>query len=465
MSRIDFEVGGIRFRVSEDRLTDFSGTVLLLYFGRLEIVELGSEIRVVGTRCFGHLHMPPKFPSGLTPPSTSNIKSIVFPSSIEILSAECFLRCPTLAHIYFEGDSHLRVIGERAFYGCLSLPSVVLPRTLRTLSVESFCNCASLTSVLLESGSCLASIEADAFSNCQGLREIRLPASVEWIDGSAFTGSPMTKISLADGNVHFRCCRDFITDAHGQVLVLSFGLGETVRIGDEIVKIGTRCFGQTLSDLDLYEITFSFSRLSLKSVTIPPSVKILEFESFCGCGGLCSVQFESGSGLDLIGARALCYCLSLSSIVIPASVSVLSEQSFSYCMALGSVIFESQSKLSEIRSEAFSFCGNLSTISLPVSVSVQWADCFSGCRALRSVILGGGRGAMNPDSSTIDPRNTTSGFRVLQLLRAVNAHEDPRSRRRSVGFGDHRSASFFTIFSPHFAEIPGPLFSGRQIYI
>jgi hypothetical protein len=240
----------------------------------------------------------------------------------------------------------------------------------------------------------------------------------------------MTKIDFGDGNCDFRSCGDFITDASGRDIVLSFSSWEDIRIMSGIRRIGTRCFGNTLSDLDLFGITAcsALIQLPLKSVTIPSSVKVLGVESFCGCVDLCSVRFESGSTLQSIGPRAFCYCISLSSIVIPCSVLIVSEQSFCYCMALGSVIFENPAQLREIRSEAFSFCINLRTISIPASVSVDWSDSFSGCRALRLTGVSG-----------VDLQGTTSPFRVPRFLRAAHFNESPRSRRRVVVFRETSS--------------------------
>jgi hypothetical protein len=50
-----------------------------------------------------------------------DLKSILIPSSVEVLSSECFVRCWRLTSVSFDANSKLRVIGDRAFYGCLSL--------------------------------------------------------------------------------------------------------------------------------------------------------------------------------------------------------------------------------------------------------------------------------------------------------------------------------------------------------
>jgi hypothetical protein len=94
-------------------------------------------------------------------------------------------------------------------------------------------------------------------------------------------------VDLEDGDCHFRCFGDFPTYASGRNVVLSFGVWEDVRIGFRIRRIGTRCFGQHLSDLDLFGITFGFSHLRLRSVTIPSTVTILGFQCFSGCTDIC----------------------------------------------------------------------------------------------------------------------------------------------------------------------------------
>ncbi|MDR1267704.1 MAG: leucine-rich repeat domain-containing protein [Holosporales bacterium] len=93
----------------------------------------------------------------------------------------------------------------------------------------------------------------------------------------------------------------------------------------------------------------------MQSITIPKSVVFCE-GSFCGCRVLTSVVFEEGSRLTEIGFGTFFACSSLRSITIPKSVRVICCNSFASCSSLLSVTFMPDFQLQEIEEGAFSRC-------------------------------------------------------------------------------------------------------------
>jgi hypothetical protein len=86
----------------------------------------------------------------------------------------------------------------------------------------------------------------------------------------------------------------------------------------------------------------SFKYGSVKSVTIPRTVQILESSCFEDCKFLESVSFEPDSQLVCIKSKAF-WCSSLRSITIPLRVEILESRCFSECQSLESIFFETDS--------------------------------------------------------------------------------------------------------------------------
>ena len=75
----------------------------------------------------------------------------------------------------------------------------------------------------------------------------------------------------------------------------------------------------------------------LAEVTIPRNVSYIDEQAFLQASGLITVNFEEGSRLKTIGARAFYECTSLETLNMPDSVTVMGHSVFSKCSALKSV--------------------------------------------------------------------------------------------------------------------------------
>jgi hypothetical protein len=89
-------------------------------------------------------------------------KSVVIPSSIEMLCKFCFYWCKSLSSNLFEPGSHLQRIEELAFWPS-ALISIIIPSSVEVLCKSCFSSCKLLSSVLFESGSHLQCIVESAF--------------------------------------------------------------------------------------------------------------------------------------------------------------------------------------------------------------------------------------------------------------------------------------------------------------
>jgi len=161
-------------------------------------------------------------------------------------------------------------IGERAFFGCISLASITLPASVTQIGEGAFWDCTSLASITLPAS--VTQIGGRAFKGCTSLASITLPASVTQIGGSAFEECT----SLA-----------------------------SITLPASVTQIGERAFRDCTS---------------LASIALPASVTQIGEDTFRNCTSLASITLPAS--VTQIGDGAFVRCKSLASITIPSSTVV-----------------------------------------------------------------------------------------------------------------------------------------------
>ena len=147
-------------------------------------------------------------------------------------------------------------------------------------------------------------------------------------------------------------------------------------------------------------------------MTIPDSVKTIDYEAFYDCNKLTEVKmgksvttvdgcvFENcerlqsvtlSPSLTAISRYMFGYCTKLTSIVIPDSVQTIEYDAFDGCTALREVVMGKSVTL--IDEEAFYGCTALPSITLPASLKTIGEEAFGGCNGLTSLVI--------PDSVTL----------------------------------------------------------------
>ena len=121
---------------------------------------------------------------------------------------------------------------------------------------------------------------------------------------------------------------------------------------------------------------------TLRSVTIPNSVKTIGWRSFADCINLTSVAI--GNGVTSIGDHAFSYCTHLTSATIPNSVTVIEAFAFEHT-GLTSVTIPNG--VTSIGGYAFSGCSGLSSVTIPNSVTAIGSSAFQDCSSLTSVTI------------------------------------------------------------------------------
>ena len=133
---------------------------------------------------------------------------------------------------------------------------------------------------------------------------------------------------------------------------------------------------------ELQEISlFAFAESSIKSVSIPETVNLIDYGAFFKCTKLENVNIPPS--LEILSAVTFANT-NLTEITIPKNVRVIEYGCFFKCAQLSKVVFENDSNLIEIHTNAFAET-SIESISIPKSVRRIDNFCFMDCTKLKSI--------------------------------------------------------------------------------
>lgn len=122
----------------------------------------------------------------------------------------------------------------------------------------------------------------------------------------------------------------------------------------------------------------AFSRLSIRSVTIPNSVTSIGQAAFEGCTVLTNINIPNG--VSSMEKKIFWGCKSLESITLPNSVTSIGLWAFAGCTSLKSITIPDS--VTSIDNNAFEGCTALTSITIPDSVIKIGDNAFKGCTHL-----------------------------------------------------------------------------------
>ncbi|MBO5189319.1 MAG: leucine-rich repeat protein [Alistipes sp.] len=229
----------------------------------------------------------------------------------------------------------IKSLGSEIFYDCKALSGIDIPTSITQLPSYCFYNCISLTNIILPNS--IKRINADCFYGCEKLSKIDLPESITAIGSEAFKYSGLTEISIPDA----------VTEIWSYTFQNCKELG-TVKLGANVKTIGSSAFG---------------SCKKLSSITIPSSVRDIEYHAFSS-SGVSNVIIEYG--VQRLEGGVFYDCDNLTSITLPNSIYEVGDQVFGYCDALTKVRLSDN--ITNIPYGTFRFCNNLAEIILPANL-------------------------------------------------------------------------------------------------
>lgn len=359
-------------------------------------------------------------------PSGKEMDPFIVPSTVEHIEQSAFLYTAKLKNITI--SEGVKDIGAYAFKNS-GIKSASIPASVTSISDGVFVNCSNLETVdVASANTAYSSVDGVVFnktvtdliyyptgkageytvpgtvttikqSSCEGtkkLTKITLPPSVKKIEDSAFENSSLSELAFSGtSGLETIGKRAFIWAHLSNV---------TIPASVKLLEWGA-FYGQNGND--------SFDGQGLKTVTVEDNSQLKEIgaEAFRGNKKLEKFEFKGTCKLEKITNAAFRDNYSLPSFTFPQTITRIDESAFNGCSSMKSATFKEPSSFVFVGSGSFQNCG-LENLKLPESVTTIGQSAFNSCDKLVSIDL--------PKTTTnVDPR----AFQFCTKLTSINVDD------------------------------------------
>lgn len=254
------------------------------------------------------------------------LTSVTFHEGLKKIGTSAFYKVPVTEIVLPES---LTELGDKAFLNCTSLTSVKLPSSLTKLGIGTFSGCTMLASVNMPET--ITSIGMECFLGT-ALTEITIPAAVNEIGTSAFAKSSISSINLASGNQSFVLIDGVLYDAAERLLYAVPMKGKTaVSVSAKCVGINGGAFwGSEVTKVTLPQgilaiDDYAFCQSALAEINFPSTITYIGEQGFADTK-LTEVTLPDNMPYVLDGAFA--GCTELTSVTIPSGVKLIYNHAF-----------------------------------------------------------------------------------------------------------------------------------------
>ncbi|MBR2353704.1 MAG: leucine-rich repeat domain-containing protein [Clostridia bacterium] len=271
------------------------------------------------------IEFPAKSPEGLTVSrfaingDSDSITSITFPEGITKIS-DSFSRCTALETVKL--PSTLVEIDSNVFKGCTALKSISLPSSLEKIGGGAFAG-TGLTTVKLPDS---VTAFSGAFDDCASLTSIHISKNAtKYLSSFDLKNCPaISTITVSEDNPVYHAVNNCLIHTESKELRMAC---KTSQIPDDgsVTVIGSGAFsGLPMTTITIPEgITAlkssAFSDCTnLKTISLPSTLTTIDNGAFYGCTSLNNVTIPEG--VTKIVSNAFTNCTALTKITIPASV-------------------------------------------------------------------------------------------------------------------------------------------------
>ena len=234
-----------------------------------------------------------------------NITNMVIPKNVANIGESIFYNCKNLRSIeveeentkyYSEGNCVIEDVTNTLVIGCASS---IIPKdgSVTNIGNRAFYGCVSLTNI--EIPETITSIGNVAFGNCESLTSINIPASVTNIPHNPFYGClAATRINVAEGNTKYHSEGNCIIETDSKTLVIGCANsiiptdGSVTSIGQAAFANYTNLINITIPDTVISVGIYVFNKCTnLESITIPTSVTSIGRYVFGECSKLKIIKY------------------------------------------------------------------------------------------------------------------------------------------------------------------------------
>ncbi len=308
--------------------------------------------------------------------------TVSIPDSVKVIGYKAFANCQINV---LKLGSGVRMIGERAFYGCTKLQLAVLGAY------------NELSGVMTDSN--LEKIGDYAFYGCSNLKDIKIPGTVKEIGCYAFRNTLMysSQTGIIYAAQYDSASRSYIYDGAWVVDHASATLGSQMQIQDGTVGIAGYSFYKSavLKKILIPETVKYIGRsafylcAALEDMELPDQITRIEDYTFYGCAAL--KPFKLPGSLTYIGRSAFYKALladknkdtQTDTLVIPDTVTYIGDYAF-YNTGISGIINDSDEDEGEMQEVIY----GIDKIIIGNGVEYIGTRAFYGSISLKEVVLG-----------------------------------------------------------------------------
>lgn len=253
-------------------------------------------------------------------------------------------------------------IGRGAFYNCGKIFSIMLPKNLKVIGDYAFYGCMSANfgaakyDLIIPEGT--ESIGRSAFYQCECILSVSIPGSVKTIGDYAFYGcvgiGDTAELNLDTGK----------TDENGNPIFEIVPVTGQLLLNSGIETIGLRAFQGCMK---------------LGEVIVPNTVTSLGDRVFYDCQGLKKVVL--GSGITQIGSYTFYNCFALETVAVSGQLRSIGDYAFRGCAALTKFDLRD---VQHIGRYAFYGCSGLTELAMTDSLISIGDYAFRGCTGVKA---------------------------------------------------------------------------------
>lgn len=254
--------------------------------------------------------------------ASSNITSIIIPSSINYIGYEAFSGCKQLTKV---------IITDIASWCNMTVADGTYPHKN---AKHLYLNDQEITHLVIPEG--VTTLHSQVFAYCQGLVSVSIPSTVTSIglDAGAvgiytFQFCPnLAEIHVDENNPNYKSVDGVLYSKDGKTLI-QYPMGKsgsTFTLPSDVTKIYSYAF---------------YSCNNLQTVIIPQDsqLTLINSQAFWKCTSLTNITLENCTSLTTIGKSAFEDCTSLTSVTIPASATRILPNAFLGCTNLTTATF------------------------------------------------------------------------------------------------------------------------------
>ena len=291
----------------------------------IENIDIPASVQYIGNSAFF---------------TARKLKTVKFEGDVKEMGPSIFYRTP-VTKVTLADD--MKNIPAKMFLRCDKLVDINWPANIESIGVGAFYDCKALTSVTLPAS--VKEIGDEAFLNCSGVKAINLPASLEKLGSCAFSMTSISDLTIDSNNANFKLVDGVLYSKDNSLLYLVQMKGlKSVNVASKCIGINGGAFwGSEVEKVTLPKgilaiDDYAFCQSALKEINFPSSLIFIGEQGFAATN--LSGELRLPVNMSIVSDGAFAGNNGITSVVIPSLVQYIYAHAFHNSANLATITCE-----------------------------------------------------------------------------------------------------------------------------